>query len=100
MATTLYSEDIPSVDHAIEKFSSEKGLVLLRPRRSCAQAFHFTVSRFANEIGHRLYLLFMSMYLRDLFDSDRIVVVIVVSHTYSYIDSIGMLRSRLTTRCR
>mmetsp|Transcript_27822 Transcript_27822/g.50285 ORF Transcript_27822/g.50285 Transcript_27822/m.50285 type:complete len:534 (-) Transcript_27822:92-1693(-) len=43
MATTLTSDEIASVDAAVEKFSSEKGLVLLRPHRACCKAFYFTI---------------------------------------------------------
>ena len=46
-ATALYSDDIASVDAAIERFSLDGGLVVLRPRRrSFREAFHFTVSLF------------------------------------------------------
>ncbi|KAL7537486.1 hypothetical protein ACHAXR_007850 [Thalassiosira sp. AJA248-18] len=43
MATTLYSDEIRSVDLATEKFSTEKGLVLLRPHQACCKAFYFTI---------------------------------------------------------
>jgi len=43
MATTLYSDEIKNVEAAAEKFSSEKGLVLLRPHRACCKAFYFTI---------------------------------------------------------
>ena len=43
MATALFSGEVASVDDAVEKFSSEKGLVLLRPHRACCKAFYFTI---------------------------------------------------------
>mmetsp|Transcript_25064 Transcript_25064/g.60293 ORF Transcript_25064/g.60293 Transcript_25064/m.60293 type:complete len:525 (-) Transcript_25064:174-1748(-) len=43
MATALYSDEIASVDAATERFSSDKGLVLLRPRRPCCAALYFTI---------------------------------------------------------
>mmetsp|Transcript_40925 Transcript_40925/g.85981 ORF Transcript_40925/g.85981 Transcript_40925/m.85981 type:complete len:531 (+) Transcript_40925:151-1743(+) len=43
MATTLYSTDIRSVEEASERFSTEKGLVLVRPHRAFCQSFYFTI---------------------------------------------------------
>ncbi|KAL7519710.1 hypothetical protein ACHAWX_004469 [Stephanocyclus meneghinianus] len=41
MATSLYSDEIRSISQASERFASERGLVLLRPRRR--PPFHFAV---------------------------------------------------------
>ncbi len=43
MAQNLYSDEISSISEATDRFSSEKGLLLLRPHRPCCSSLHFTI---------------------------------------------------------